>query len=69
MLEFIISHPDYIFILILNILVVFKVLMYIKNTNENGNDDNDGGDMPDAPKLDLPPGVTLPISRGKKEVV
>lgn len=67
MLEFIENHPDYLFIVIINILVVVKVLMYVKNTEENNNDDDDGGIIINSPTLDLPPGVSLPIDRKRKE--
>jgi len=70
MLEFIKQHPDYLLIVLLNIVVVLKVLLHIKNIDKgNNDDDNDGGILPKSPQLDLPPGVTLPIDRKEKEFV
>jgi hypothetical protein len=71
MLEFIKSNPEYLLILIVHIIVVFKVLVHIKNADENGNDDDEGGGekAPDFPVLDLPPGVSLPKSRRDKELI
>lgn len=69
MLEFIENHPDYLFIVFINLVVVVKVLMYVKNMEKNNDDDDDGGIISKNPKLDLPPGVTLPITRRDKEFV
>ena len=70
MLEFVKQHPDYLLIVLINIVMVVKVLIYIKNTDQNNNnDDDDGGVLPTTPKLDLPPGVTLPINRRDKELI
>lgn len=65
MLDFIKSYPLYIPFIILNILIIYKVVKDVLNDDEgkNDEDDDDGGmSVSDKPVLDLPPGVTLPIS-------
>jgi len=68
MLDFINQHPDYLFIVLINIVVVVKVLIHIKETDDNNDDDN-GGMLPKNPNLDLPPGVSLPIDKKDEEYV
>lgn len=67
MVKFIIDHPDYFILLMACLFVVIKVLVNIV-TDEKGdsNNDNEGGSFIDEPKLDLPPGVSLPL-KGPKE--
>lgn len=66
MLDFITSHPLYIPFLVINGLIIYEVIKIVRN-RDNGEDDddnnNDGGSNElDDPVLDLPPGVTLPVS-------
>ena len=70
MLHFITSHPLYIPFILLNAFIIYKVIKEVLS-DEKGNDDDeydDGGIfLDDGPNLDLPPGVTLPLS--PKELV
>ncbi|MDP2042812.1 MAG: hypothetical protein Q8S14_17935 [Algoriphagus sp.] len=60
MLDYILSHPLYIPFIIFNIYLIYKVIRYVLDNNEG--DENGGGSKNDNPVLDLPPGVTLPVS-------
>lgn len=68
MMEFINAHPLYIPFLIGNGLIIYEIYSIVRKNNNDKNDDdqnNDGeGGIPieDDPILDLPPGVTLPVS-------
>jgi hypothetical protein len=65
MLNFLTSHPFYIPFILLNAFIVYKVIKEV--LGDNGGDDDDDDDdegvfSDDGPTLDLPPGVTLPVS-------
>ena len=64
MLDYILSHPLYIPFIILNIYIIYKVIRYVLDYDPDKNDDDEnGGNLKnDNPELDLPPGVTLPVS-------
>lgn len=64
MLDFFKSYPLYIPFIILNVFIIYKVIKLVLNDEKEKNDDDeDGGILAnDYPKLDLPPGVTLPVS-------
>jgi hypothetical protein len=66
MIKFIIDHPDYFFLLMLCFFLVVKVIVgIISDGNIGGDEDGEGGIG--EPKLDLPPGVTLPTNDLVKE--
>jgi hypothetical protein len=70
MINFITSHPLYIPFIVLNAVIIYKIIKYVLSDvkEKNDDDDEDGGIYgSDKPILDLPPGVTLPIS--SKETV
>ena len=61
MVKFILDHPVYLFLLFLSIFMIIKVIISIIHENPlNGDSEDDGGIAPEDPKLDLPPGVSLP---------
>lgn len=64
MLDYILSHPLYIPFIIFNIYLIYKVIRYVLDNDQDNNegDENGGGSKNDNPVLDLPPGVTLPVS-------
>lgn len=64
MIAFIISHPLYVPFLILNAVIVYKIIRDVLSDLKEKNDDGDNGGIfiSNEPVLDLPPGVTLPIS-------
>jgi len=64
MLDFIKSYPLYIPFIVLNVFIIYKVIKDVLNDEQEKNgDDEDGGVFSsDIPVLDLPPGVSLPIS-------
>lgn len=64
MLDYISSNPLYIPFIIFNIYLIYKVIRYVLDNNQDNNegDENGGGSKNDKPVLDLPPGVTLPVS-------
>jgi hypothetical protein len=67
MIEYIQSHPLYIPFLVFNALVIYEIYKTMAGKNKGKDDDddnNDGGILVgnDDPILDLPPGVTLPVS-------
>jgi hypothetical protein len=63
MLDFITSHPLYIPFVIINALVLYKIIRDVRSNDKGRYDDEDGGVyINDEPVLDLPPGVTLPVS-------
>ncbi len=62
MLDYIISHPLYIPFLIFNIYIIYKVIKYVMDQDKNDHDENGGNLEDDDPKLELPPGVTIPVS-------
>ncbi|MDO8967638.1 hypothetical protein [Algoriphagus sp.] len=64
MLDYILSQPLYIPFIIFNIYLIYKVIRYVlENDQDNNEDDENGGELKnDNPVLDLPPGVTLPVS-------
>jgi len=64
MLDFLISYPLYIPFIIFNVFIIYKVIkLVLKENKGKKDDDEDGGILAnDHPKLDLPPGVTLPVS-------
>ncbi len=64
MVDYITSHPLYIPFIILNGFIIYKIIKTVLGDDKGKNDDdNDGGIFTnDHPILDLPPGVSLPIS-------
>lgn len=64
MINFIASHPLYIPFIAINMVVIYKIIkIVLSDVNEKNDDDEDGGIfVGDEPVLDLPPGVTLPVS-------
>lgn len=63
MIEYITAHPMYIPFLIGNALIIYEVIKIVRKDGDDNNDDGDGGILlDDDPTLDLPPGVTLPVS-------
>jgi hypothetical protein len=68
MIEYIQAHPLYIPFLVFNALVIYEIYKTMigndKGKNDDDDNDNDGGILvgDDDPVLDLPPGVTLPVS-------
>jgi hypothetical protein len=64
MLDFLTTYPLYIPFLIVNIYIIYKVIKDVLNSEKGNNDDDDNGGLlaNDQPILDLPPGVSLPVS-------
>lgn len=63
MIDYIIAHPLYIPFLIFNIFVIYRMIKFVLNRDQDQNDDDDQGGIIkiDNPKVDLPPGVTPPV--------
>jgi hypothetical protein len=64
MLDLLTTYPLYIPFLIVNIYIIYKVIKDVLNGEKGKNDDDDNGGLlvNDQPILDLPPGVSLPVS-------
>ncbi|MBC7655327.1 MAG: hypothetical protein H7098_12755 [Oligoflexus sp.] len=65
MIEFITSHTLYIPFITLNVIIIYKIIKNVlrDDNRKNDDDDDEGGILANNnPVLDLPPGVTLPIS-------
>jgi hypothetical protein len=64
MLDFLTNYPFYIPFIILNVYVIYKVIKDVISGEKGNNDDDDNGGVfaNDQPILDLPPGVSLPVS-------
>lgn len=64
MIEFITSHTLYIPFIVLNVVIIYKIIKNVLlDENRKNDDDDEGGILANNnPVLDLPPGVTLPIS-------
>jgi len=61
MMDFVLRHPEYLFLLFAFFFIVVKVIVNaIYEQPEKDNPGDDGGVPVDDPTLDLPPGVTLP---------
>ena len=70
MFDFIQNNPEYIFVFGLSLFLVFKIIRAVLNYDQNDEDDqgNDGGIPDPDPILDLPPGVSLPLTPSKEKV-
>ena len=60
------EHPMYIPFVLLNVYLIYRVFVMAFNQEDDDDEDDrddmgDGGVKPDGPKLDLPPGVGLPV--------
>jgi hypothetical protein len=64
MRDFLTTYPLYIPFIILNVYIIYKVIKDVLNGEKGNNDDDDNGGVlaNDQPILDLPPGVSLPVS-------
>lgn len=62
MFDYIIAHPLYIPLIILNIYIIYEVIKTVTGKDQGNNDDDQDGGITNTkdPVLDLPPGVGLP---------
>ena len=70
MVEFVLTHPDYLLLMFLCFFLVVKVIFHIIGEKPGNDDDgSDGGIQNEDPVLDLPPGVSLPGTKPEKDLV
>ncbi len=61
--EYIVSNPTYIIVVVVCIFIVYRVIREILKDDKDDDDNDNGGIMVNDPKLDLPPGVSLPVEQ------